>query len=256
MTQDLANRKLFIGIAVSLCAATTLLAISLALHEPWASPGGAVGQSAAILGAGLLALSAVSVMLKRFGSPARQNFTRHIWLGNAGFVLVALHTGGNFLAPPALLLLALLVLMGLGVWARTTGAQRMATTFGSKSGVLTRYDPQIRARLETLIERKRSVLAGIDPHAQEATFSLLARHWLASPVRAHRYHRLVHAERSLLGTDRSVGLAQAYWRRIHRLIAVAFITGLLVHIIVVTFFAGYVAEGRVIDWWHLTAWDF
>jgi len=33
-----------------------------------------------------------------------------------------------------------------------------------------------------------------------------------------------------------------------------FLAGLILHVIVVTFFAGYVAEGRDIYWWHLAAW--
>jgi hypothetical protein len=30
--------------------------------------------------------------------------------------------------------------------------------------------------------------------------------------------------------------------------------GLITHVIVVLFFAGYVADGRDIYWWHFTAW--
>jgi hypothetical protein len=29
---------------------------------------------------------------------------------------------------------------------------------------------------------------------------------------------------------------------------------MIIHIIVVTFFAGYVADGGEIYWWHVTAW--
>jgi len=256
MTQDLNNRRLLAAVAISLCASVAAAAILLIWREPWTRPGSAAGQSAAIVGASLLALSAVSAMLKRAGSPARRSFTRHIQLACVGFILVTAHTGGNFLAPPALLILALLALMGLGVWARTAGAQQMAATFGSKSGALRAYDPALREQLESLIERKRSILARIDPDASEATFSLSLAHWFGSPGRAFDYHRLVRAERALLGTDHSVGMAQAYWRRLHQLIAVAFIGGLFVHIILVTFFAGYVAEGQEIYWWHVTAWNF
>jgi hypothetical protein len=256
MTQDLNNRRLLAAVAISLCTSVAAVAILLIWREPWTRPGGAVGQSAAIIGASLLLLSAVSAMLKRAGSPARRNFTRHIWLACVGFVLVTAHTGGNFLAPPALLVLALLALMGLGIWARTMGAQQMAATFGSKNGALRAYDPALRKKLKSLIARKRSILDRIDPGASEATFSLSLAHWFGSPGPAFDYHRLARAERALLGTDQSVGMAQAYWRRLHQLIAVAFIGGLLVHIILVTFFAGYVAEGRMIYWWHVTAWDF
>jgi len=256
MTHNLSNRKLLTGIAVSLCTTVTVVAVLLAFEEPWTRPGSTVGQSVAIVGASLLALSAFSAMFKRVGTPARRNFTRHIWLACIGFVLVTAHTGGNFLTRPALLLLALLALMGLGVWARTSGAQQMAATFGSTSGALSASEPDLREQLKSRIERKRSVLARMDSSASEATFSLVLGHWFNSPAVAFAYHRLVREERVLLGTDQSVGMAQAYWRRLHRIIAVAFIVGLLVHIVLVTFFAGYVAEGRAIYWWHLAAWDF
>ena len=256
MTQDLSNRKLFAGITISLCSALAVVVISRAISEPWARPGSALGQSAAIIGAGALLLSALSALLKRTGQPARQNFNRHIWLGCIGFALVSMHSGGNLTAPPALLLLALVSLMGLGIWARTIGAQRMAATFGSKSGALSAYEPARRERLQSLIADKSLLLKRIDPNANEAIFSLTLAHWLGSPAKAYGYHRLVREERVLLGTDHSVGMAQAYWRRVHRLIALAFVIGLFVHVVLVTFFAAYVAEGRVIYWWHLSAWDF
>jgi hypothetical protein len=256
MTEDLSNRKLLTAVAISLCSTIAIAMVWRTVEAPWTRPGSAIGQSLAIVGASILALSAVSAMFKRTGQPARQKFNRHIWLGCIGFVLISTHSGGNLLAPPALLLLALLLLMGLGVWARTIGAQRMAATFGSKDGAVRAYDPAVRARLKSLIADKNSLLAHIDSKASEATFSLTLEHWCNSPARAYGYRRLVREERALLGTDLSVGSAQAYWRRIHRLIALAFVAGLLAHILLVTFFAAYVAEGREIYWWHLTAWDF
>ena len=126
----------------------------------------------------------------------------------------------------------------------------------SKSGALTAYDTSTRERLKTIIEDKKVVLAHIDTSSNEATFSLSPGHWLRAPLSARRYQRLINEERELIGTHRSVGAGQAYWRRVHRLIAVAFVLGLLAHVILVTFFAAYVAEGRTIYWWHLTAWNF
>ena len=38
------------------------------------------------------------------------------------------------------------------------------------------------------------------------------------------------------------------------LIALLFYLGLLAHVVVVLFFAGYAAHGGAIDWWHITAW--
>ena len=38
------------------------------------------------------------------------------------------------------------------------------------------------------------------------------------------------------------------------LAALAFYLGLVAHIIVMLFFAGYAAQGGAIEWWHITAW--
>ena len=35
----------------------------------------------------------------------------------------------------------------------------------------------------------------------------------------------------------------------------AILAGMITHIVVVTFFAGYVADGGEIYWWHVTAGD-
>jgi NAD(P) transhydrogenase subunit beta len=36
--------------------------------------------------------------------------------------------------------------------------------------------------------------------------------------------------------------------------AIAFVLGVLIHVVTVSFFAGYVAGGGPITWWHLAAW--
>jgi hypothetical protein len=50
--------------------------------------------------------------------------------------------------------------------------------------------------------------------------------------------------------------AQRHWRLVHRLLAWGFLAGLIMHILLVLFFAGYVADGGEIYWWHITDWDF
>ena len=57
-----------------------------------------------------------------------------------------------------------------------------------------------------------------------------------------------------MGMRASVGLEQAFWRPLHLAIAYLFVLGIFIHVITVTFFAGYVAGGGPIGWWHLTAW--
>ena len=54
--------------------------------------------------------------------------------------------------------------------------------------------------------------------------------------------------------ENRVGGAQAYWRALHLALAGLFVIGLFIHVIPVTFFAGYVADGGEIYWWHLTKW--
>jgi len=53
---------------------------------------------------------------------------------------------------------------------------------------------------------------------------------------------------------RAVPAMQAYWRAVHIAVALLFLAGLIIHVVTVTFFADYVADGGPITWWHLTAW--
>jgi hypothetical protein len=64
----------------------------------------------------------------------------------------------------------------------------------------------------------------------------------------------VREENGLVGTRASVGMEQAWWRPLHLALAYLFVLGLVIHVITVTFFAGYVADGAAITWWHLKAW--
>ena len=104
------------------------------------------------------------------------------------------------------------------------------------------------------LNRKRALLASLDPAAQEATFSPTLMHWVRAPRASLRYARLIREENRLVGTRASVGMEQAWWRPLHLALAYVFVLGLVIHVITVTFFAGYVAGGEPITWWHLTAW--
>ena len=95
---------------------------------------------------------------------------------------------------------------------------------------------------------------GITTGTSSTTFSPNLSHWLAKPFKTMAYIRLVRAEETLIGTRQSVGGAQAYWRALHLALAGLFVIGLFIHVITVTFFAGYVADGGEIYWWHLTKW--
>jgi hypothetical protein len=217
-------------------------------------PGGPLLQSLAIAGALLLGASFVAVLRKKAGHPGKAGFHSHVWLASGGTVLVAIHSTGSLLKIPSGLLLLLAALIGLGVWSRLAGSKRMARTFGTKMSGFSKPNEKTRERLAALIADKQNLLLAIDPAALEATFSLQPRHWLTMPGRAMAYHRAVMEEHRLIGTRTSVSPAQAYWRILHRLLAWSFIAGLMIHVITVTFFAGYVADGRMIYWWHLAEW--
>ena len=156
--------------------------------------------------------------------------------------------------PPAFLILALIGLAALGVWARIYGAKRMAATMGTKRPAFAAPDPALQSKIRDVIEKKTALLRKLDSAATEATFSPNLSHWLAKPFKTMAYIRLVRAEETLIGTRQSVGGAQAYWRALHLALAGLFVIGLFIHVITVTFFAGYVADGGEIYWWHLTKW--
>jgi hypothetical protein len=209
-----------------------------------------------VAGTALLLVAGLFVLAKRGGrggSPVAW-FIAHVGCGLMGFALVTVHTTGKLERPPALLLLNLLALMTLGVWARVVAARGMADTFGSKLKGFAAPDAERRAQLGRIIADKSALLANLDPSAQEATFSVTLGHLLRKPRASLAYLRLVRTEEALMGARRSVGPAQAWWRPLHLALAAIFVLGVAVHVILVTFFAGYVAGGKPITWWHVTAW--
>jgi hypothetical protein len=77
---------------------------------------------------------------------------------------------------------------------------------------------------------------------------------MRSPRLALAYRKLAREESLLLGTRRAVSAQQAWWRPLHMALAWLFVLGVVIHVVTVTFFAGYVADGGAITWWHLRAW--
>lgn len=255
-TDDLSNRRLWrvLGgwLAAGLVAALAFRGASAA----WARPGSPLLQSLAILGAGLLVASFVAVLAKRFGRPGKAGFRAHVGLASAGLACVLAHWRFDVAHLPTLLLVLLAGLVALGVWSRGAGALAMARTFGRKHAAFAAPAPETRARLAALIAEKRARLARLDPRADEATFSVQPRHWLSSPGQALAYRRLCAEELRLTGATASLSPAQRHWRLVHRLLAAAFLAGLVLHVVLVLFFAGYVADGRAIYWWRFADWDF
>ncbi len=253
---DLRNGRLVAIVALSLLGGAGLAVALPALPEPWGRPGGPLLQGAAALGALLLFASFAAVLAKRFGRPGKQGFHSHVWLASLGAALVFAHAASNLGRPPALLLLALAGLIGLGVWSRAAGARRMAATFGQKRGGFKPANAATRARLQAILEAKRALLARLDPAADEGTFSPAPRHWRQAPLATLRYRALAAAEARLTEARAGLGPAQAGWRLAHRLLAWAFLGGLAAHIVIVMWFAGYVADGGPVYWLHFARWDF
>ncbi|MFV0295574.1 MAG: hypothetical protein ACK5JT_05585 [Hyphomicrobiaceae bacterium] len=255
---DIANRRL-IGTAFALGLVILFYFMFLPLlPAALSSAGSPPVYLMGLAGTALLLVAAVFVFVKRTGrggSPVGW-FMAHVGCGLVGFVLVAMHTTGKFDRAPALMLLNLLALLVLGIWARIAAARRMADTFGTKLRAFTAPDPAHRATLEKIIAAKTVLLARLDPAAKEATFSVTLPHLLRAPRDAIAYMRLARAEADVMGTRQSVGPAQAWWRGIHLALAALFVAGVAIHVVLVTFFAGYVAGDGPIHWWHITAWRF
>lgn len=231
-------------------------AIRGALPELWRTPGSPALYVAGVAGVLLLLVPVVFVLAKRGGHSRNPVgwFNAHITCSLLGMVLIAIHSGGFVRRPPALLLLTLLALALLGIWARLQGSRRMSATFASKAPAFQVPDAATRERLRALIVEKRRLLAELDPQAGEGTFSVNLPHFLRRPRLALAYRKLAREESLLLGTRRAVSAAQAWWRPLHMVLAWLFVLGVVIHVITVTFFAGYVADGGPITWWHLTAW--
>jgi hypothetical protein len=251
-----ADRLLARLIFASAILLATHFALLPDLPSDWRKPGSPPLYLIGAAGGLLLLVSAGFLLAKRTGrggSPVGW-FEAHVLTGTLGAVLAAVHSAGRLRYAPALLLLALAGLLALGVWARVRLSRRMAATFAEKAEGLLAPDPELRERLRAILREKELLLARLDPSAREGTFSPTLAHWLRSPLRSIAYARLAGEESRLLGARRAVPPAQAHWRRVHIALALLFLAGLLGHVAVVTFFAGYVSGGGEIYWPHLAAW--
>ena len=253
---DLANRRLLIWVAALVVAILGYIVIKPFLPALWQRPGTEILQPMAALGAVLLLAPFLFSLGKRSGHSDIPNrlFILHVGASLLGMFLVSLHAAAAFSGPPLVLIACLALLVLTGVVARLHVSSRMASTFGRKSAPFQAADPDLKAKLRALINKKTALLARLDPQASEALFSPTLRHFLRAPFKSLAYARLARDEARLIGARRSVSRLQAWWRPIHMALAWLFLAGLILHVIMVTFFAGYVAEGRDIYWWHLAAW--
>ncbi len=253
---DLADRRLLIWVAALALAILGYLAAKPFLPAPWQRPGTEILQPVAALGAVLLLAPFLFSLGKRGGHSKIPNrlFILHVGASLLGMFLVSLHAAAAFTGPPLVLIACLALLVLTGVVARVHVSSRMASTFGRKSAPFQAGDPDLKTKLRALIDKKTALLARLDPQASEALFSPTLRHFLTAPLKSLAYARLVREEARLIGARRSVSRLQAWWRPVHMALAWLFLVGLVLHVVLVTLFAGYVADGRDIYWWHLAAW--
>ena len=253
---DLSDAKLVALLAAAALAIVGWFAFRAWLPEAWRSPGSAELYLTGVAGVALLLVPVAFSLAKRGGRSRdpRGWFNAHVVCSTLGMVLIAAHSGGFLRRPPALLLLALLALAALGAWARIAGSRRMAATFASRLPTLPVPEAATRERLKAILAEKRRLLAELAPQAREGTFSVTLPLLLAQPRRALAYRRLAREEARLIGTRASLPRAQAWWRPLHLALAWLFVVGVLVHVVTVTFFAGYIADYGPIHWWHLKAW--
>ncbi len=250
---DLSDRVLLIVVVVLALAAALYFAVLPWLPSPFRLPGSVPLHLAGVGGSLLLLVSFAFVAAKRTGrggSPVAW-FSAHVIAASLGTFLVAVHSAGRLRYAPALILLNILALLVPGVWARLRLSRRISATFATKHQSLGGPGAPGRERLAEIIREKEVLLARIDAGEREGTFSLTLAHWLRAPGPALAYARLAHDESRLIGTREEVGLAQGYWRWVHIALAYLFVIGLLIHVAITIFFAGYVAAGEEIYWWYL-----
>ena len=184
-------------------------------------------------------------------------FIAHVLATLLGCCLILVHVAaGDWLTPPGVVLLLMIALILQGSLLRVWFSRGFSLLFARTSRP-TGFSkpPQLdQAALQAIIDTKVTLLQRLDPAADEALFSPALKHWLKRPFHSFRYQLLAEREARLVGARVSAGRDLSWSRRLHMLIALLFYLGLLAHVIVVLFFAGYAAGGETIDWWYITDW--
>lgn len=251
----ISHRQLLFG----LVGISITLTLTLALHLTEAlgnRPGILWLQLSAIIGGLLLMTPLLFSLTKRSSlpiSPPRW-FAAHVLASMVGFAFISLHVAaGQLISTPGVLYLLLLFLIFQGIVARVFLSRQFSRLFGSRETSFTITDTR-RRELAEVITAKTRLLTRLDPQACEALFSPNLRHAVTHPLLTLRYACLVSRESRLVGARRRAGRPLSMWRRLHILAALLFLLGIVVHVVTVTFFAGYVAGDDTIYWWHLATW--
>jgi hypothetical protein len=240
------------------CGVAAFFALRPLLPQSWSDAGSAELYIIGLVGTLSVLGTFVFSVMKRSGlgeSPTLW-FLIHVIGATLGAGMLVIHSAGNFDRPPALILAGLLALVIQGLWARFALANQLSDNFGSRHGAFLGLGANAvdKSLLAAIIEDKTAILARLDPAASEATFSPNLTHWLRSPRLSLRYVLLAKREAELIRARLRSSPALAHWRKVHIAVAGLVLLGIVVHVITVTFFAGYVADGEPITWWHLADW--
>jgi len=251
---DLSNRSIITLLLISAIIANIILIIPTP-----SEPGSKFGQTAALIGAILLLAPALFSFMKRSGISASPPtwFVAHVLSTLIGSCFVFAHVrSADWLTPPSLVLFLLVFLILQGSFLRVLVSRGFSLLFARNStqhGFGT-WQGNNKEAIQTIINRKTELLKSIDAVAQEALFSPAIKHWLQHPILSFQYQRLAEKEATLVGARQAAGVALSWSRRIHMIAGALFYLGLIIHLVVVLFFAGYAAGGEEISWWYITDW--
>lgn len=251
---DLPNHAIYMFVAILVVA--IIIALSpLIEHKPTSVN----AQWAALSGTIALLAPALFSLFKRSGLSENPPlwFVMHVVCACVGVLFILFHAaGGDWLSPPGVVLMLMLFLVMQGAVLRISVSSRFSHLF-ARSAVAGGFGPARpinKQQLQALIERKQQLLSKLDSSASEAVFSPNLGHWLCRPLLTLRYQKLIAGEARMIGARASAGYWLAWSRRIHMIAAALFFIGLIAHVIVVLFFAGYAAGEGEIDWWYITDW--
>lgn len=252
---DLSNHSI---VLLVLCLLLAILLI-MVLWSVTPLPGSPAGQTSAIVGSLLLLGPVLFSIVKRGESDKSPPlwFVIHVLTACSGCFFISIHVAsGDLTSPPGLVLACLLFLIIQGSLMRVVSTRGYSQLFArnTRDGGFCVGNRPDRDKIRQLIQQKTALLSDLDPGAQEGLFSPALGHWLRHPLSSLKYQQLAEEEALLVGGRASAPFALRWARRWHMMIAAAFFAGLLVHVITVLFFAGYVAGEDEITWWFITDW--
>ena len=249
------NHAMIVLLALGGGAAVVYLGLLFVLPDAAKTPGNKLSYLFGVVSFALLTVPLGFFICKRTHTiRAPRWYVLHVGASVAGLLAAVIHSAGHWWSAPGLLFVALFGLIASGAYARLRVSRDKAATFGRKLGGFALAPGGNREAIRDLIAEKTAILTRLEPAATEGVFSVRLGHWLRHPVLAWRYQRCANAEIRFTGALHGLPPTQVRWRRVHMALAAVFAVGLLIHVVVVTFFAGYAADYGPIHWWHITAW--